>query len=496
MPDISSLIDEIAPVTADALGGALLERFLDHPGCDILVVVSSVGQPIGVIPRGAVRPHHAHRPAMDFASPPVILGLDADIDEACAVLLAQRDPAAGLVAMDGGAYRGVVSARKLLRSQCEDRQAADAGRRFMEVISHEVRTPMNGVLAVAELLRRQPLSADSQAYVRTIIESSHATLRALNDALEVARANTASLALNAAPAVLRDVMDQVQSFWEPRAALDGVTLLVAYDGAPDLAAVIDADRVKQVFDGLIETALTLNRRGIIEASLQASRTPDGLRLIGRVRDAGGGLTASRLSSLFSDPAGSLDGGGQTRLGLALCRRIVERMAGVLRAEANVGAGATIAFEVLAAEAIAEVEAPARPSASHQGAHVLVVDDNATNRMVAEALCEMFDYTSECAVDGAEAVEAARTGRFDLILMDIRMPIMDGVEATRAIRALPGAAGATPIIALTANADPADVETYLAAGMHSVVEKPLKPEKLLEAIGSALSATPSRRAAAA
>ena len=143
-----------------------------------------------------------------------------------------------------------------------------------------------------------------------------------------------------------------------------------------------------------------------------------------------------------------------------------------------------------------MEAPARPSASHQGAHVLVVDDNATNRMVAEALCEMFDYTSECAVDGAEAVEAARTGRFDLILMDIRMPIMDGVEATRAIRALPGAAGATPIIALTANADPADVETYLAAGMHSVVEKPLKPEKLLEAIGSALSATPSRRAAAA
>ena len=272
MPDISSLIDDIAPVAADALGGALLDRFLDHPGCDLLVVATPAGQPVGVVVRGAVRPQDAHRTAADLASPPVTVGVDMEIDEACALLLAQRDPPAGLVAIDGGVYRGVVSARGLLRSQCEDRQAAAAGRRFMEVISHEVRTPMNGVLAVAELLQRQPLSSDSQAYVRTIIESSHATLRALNDALELARANTASLALNTAPAVLRDVMDKVQAGWEARAAQNGVTLLVAYDGDPDLAAVIDAERVRQVFDGLIETALTLNRRGAIEASLQASRT--------------------------------------------------------------------------------------------------------------------------------------------------------------------------------------------------------------------------------
>ncbi len=496
MPDISSLIDDIAPVAADALGGALLDRFLDHPGCDLLVVATPAGQPVGVVTRGAVRPQDAHRSATELASPPVTVGVDMEIDEACALLLAQRDPPAGLVAIDGGVYRGVVSARGLLRSQCEDRQAAAAGRHFMEVISHEIRTPMNGVLAVAELLRRQPLSSDSQAYVRTIIESSHATLRALNDALDLARANTASLALNTAPSVLRDVMDKVQGGWEARAAQNGVTLLVAYDGDPDLAAVIDAERVRQVFDGLIETALTLNRRGAIEASLQASRTADGLRLIGRVRDAGGGLTAARLSSLFSDPAGSTDGGGQTRLGLALCRRIVERMAGVVRAEANVGAGATIAFEFLAPEAIPEVEAPLRPAAGQRGAHVLVVDDNATNRMVAEALCEMFDYTSECVVDGVEAVDAARTGRFDLILMDIRMPRMDGVEATKAIRRLPGAAGAVPIIALTANADPEDAKIYLAAGMHSVVEKPLKPERLLEAISLALPATPRRRSQAA
>nr|QQZ49686.1 response regulator [Phenylobacterium glaciei] len=121
------------------------------------------------------------------------------------------------------------------------------------------------------------------------------------------------------------------------------------------------------------------------------------------------------------------------------------------------------------------------NAPHRAAHILVVDDNATNRMVAETLCEMFDCTSESAVDGVEALEAARTGRFDLILMDIKMPRMDGVTATHAIRALPGAAGLVPIIALTANADPEDAVGYLAAGMNGVVEKPMKPENLLRAL---------------
>ena len=117
--------------------------------------------------------------------------------------------------------------------------------------------------------------------------------------------------------------------------------------------------------------------------------------------------------------------------------------------------------------------------------MLVVDDNATNRMVAETLCEMFDCTAESAVDGVEAVEAAATGRFDLILMDIKMPRMDGVTAARAIRALPGEAGETPIVALTANADPDDAAEYLAAGMDGVVEKPMKPEHLLAVLQQAL-----------
>ncbi|WP_372785750.1 response regulator, partial [Phenylobacterium sp.] len=122
--------------------------------------------------------------------------------------------------------------------------------------------------------------------------------------------------------------------------------------------------------------------------------------------------------------------------------------------------------------------------------------NATNRMVAQALCEMFDCTSESANDGAEALEAARAGRFDLILMDIKMPVMDGVAATKAIRALPGPPGLVPIIALTANAEPEDAEGYLAAGMNGVVEKPMKPEHLLAALQEALGEAADAAAAVA
>ncbi len=199
-------------------------------------------------------------------------------------------------------------------------------------------------------------------------------------------------------------------------------------------------------------------------------------------------TPSPSQTAEIDPSGL-----QAKLALTLCRRLVERMGGEIRAEANTGSGVTILFTLLAPE-VTNVETVDPESVLKRPAHVLVVDDNATNRMVAEALCEMFECTCECVEDGAEAVEAARTGRFDLILMDIRMPRMDGVEATRAIRALDGQPGEVPIIALTANADPEDAQSYLAHGMQCVVEKPIKPEKLLLAMNAALPDVLGRAAA--
>jgi CheY-like chemotaxis protein len=485
MSSIASLIEYPEPIDPATPCGAVLDRFLDSPGCDLLVVVEG-GKPRGIIARGAAQAKDAQRGATEVMTAALTVDSQMSIEDACALLLAHRDPLAGLVVVQRGRYRGVVATRELLKLRSQDVAGGAEILRFLELVSHEVRTPMNGVLAVAELLQRQPLSVDSQAFVRTIIDSSHATLRVLNAALELS-SGPEDLVFELEPCALRDLMDEIQHNWQARAAQDGVTLLVAYDGEPNVSALIDAGRVRQIFDTLIDAALTLNRKGAVEASLQAVRTRDGLHLVGRVRDTGGGLSASRLAKAFAEVTDCADQSfGNSSLGLILARRIIDRMEGAIRVESNVGAGATIVFEIAAQEALDEVvRGFAEVSIAGRSAHVLVVDDNATNRMVAEALCEMFDCTSESVEDGLEAVEAARTGRFDLILMDIRMPRMDGVEATRAIRALPGAAGSVPIIALTANADPEDAKTYIATGMHSVVEKPIKPERLLQAINAAL-----------
>jgi two-component system, sensor histidine kinase len=497
MPSIASLIEYAAPIDTATPSGAVAELFLSTSAGDLLAVVEN-GRPVGVVGKNAAPGRDRTQPVSQWMSDAVIVDADMDLDEACQRLIAHGGSGLGLVVVDGDRYCGVVSARALLGQRCDESTAAEDNRRFVELVSHEVRAPLNGVLAVAELLQRQSLSLDSHAHVRTIIDSSLATLRALNDALELSRAETGELELEPAASVLRDVMDQVQATWHARAAQDGVTLLVAYDGDPHLSAVVDASRIKQLFDKLIDAALTLSRRGAVEASLQAARVPGGVQLTGRVRDTGGGLSAAKLARVFGDQAREGDANtAHAGLGLMLCRRIVERMDGDIRAESNVGAGATIVFEFLVPETIVASEAVDHGvMAGARNAHVLVVDDNATNRMVAEALCEMFDCTSECVEDGVEAVEAARSGRFDLILMDIKMPRMDGVEATKAIRALPGRAGAVPIIALTANADPEDAQAYVACGMHTVVEKPIKPERLLQAINAALSAAPDRTAAAA
>ncbi len=175
------------------------------------------------------------------------------------------------------------------------------------------------------------------------------------------------------------------------------------------------------------------------------------------------------------------------------------MDGRIWAENNTGRGATFAFDLSAPIAFIERDEPTNVAdldSLHLQArpHVLIADDNATNRVVAQALCEMFGCTSETVEDGQEAVEAVQSRPFDLILMDIKMPRLDGVGATRAIRALDGPQRDIPIIALTANADPDDAKAYLAAGMAAVVEKPIKPERLRLAMNTALepaNAAPAR-----
>ena len=362
---------------------------------------------------------------------------------------------------------------------------------LFERISAEIHQQMDGVLALIERMGRQAMAPEAQACAAGVAEAATSVRRILSRATDLRGAEAGELPMQPQPRRLRELMDEIQDDWQSRAQDNGVTLLVAYDGDPDASAMIDGARLVQLFDGLIGQAVASVRRGAVEATLRAVVLDDGVRLEGRVR--GGG---ERGVDLDDADVNGIEAryGLETALGVALGRRIIAALGGVMHSEANTGAGETIVFEFSAPLAPAAASEPTEAADAARTAHILVVDDNATNRMVAQTLCEMFDCTSESAGDGVEAVEAARTGRFDLILMDIKMPRMDGVAATKAIRGLKGRSGRVPIIALTANADPDDAAAYVSAGMNGVVEKPMKPENLLQALQQALADADAAEAA--
>ena len=543
MPTIESIAERLSPVGLNTLGHEVFARFQSEPDTLVIPVVES-GHPVGLIERDAFllkfagdhgHARYAHRSVELFMdAEPAVVDAGVMIDAFSGPIL-NSGPGAllrGFIVTRDGAYWGVGSAVGLLRAASEgkDRQIRDMALQeeariqeqeralavargrcdFLNALGHDLRTPLNGVLAVAELLQRQPLGGNAQAHVQTIVDSSETLLRILQDAMDLSRAEAGDLVMEPRPTALRDVMDALQTEWEPRALGQGVRLMIGYDGDTELAADMDGARLKQVFDNLIGNALKFSRGGMVEAGLKARATGGSVIIEARVRDSGSALASLGEDDLFAtylkagDQSAAPGDGG---LGLSICRHIVQGMGGSIWAERNQGKGVTFAFDLCAPQAIIETEADTNVSEIAElhlqtQPHVLIVDDNATNRVVAQALCEMFGCTSETAEDGQEALEAVQATRFDLILMDIKMPRMDGVAATQAIRALDGPASRTPIIALTANADPDDARKYVASGMAAVVEKPIKPERLRMAMNTALAdqdaapaqATPSRRKA--
>lgn len=357
---------------------------------------------------------------------------------------------------------------------------------FSQRVGADIRQQLDGLQALARRLSDRRLPPEAEACVDGILEAAQGVRRLLDGALELRAVAGQAPTLSLSSVRLRDLADEVQEAWARKASYAGVTLLVSYDGDPEAAALADRVRLLQVFDGLIGEAVAARSRGAVEVTLKTTAGPAGVRLEGRVRgarqDAG---PEDQDEPDLEARIRAIDArlGLEAAIAALLARNVLAAMGGELRRETTAGASETLAFDLqLAPAPIAEAPHEAAPRA----AHVLVVDDNATNRMVAQSLVEMFDCTSEAAEDGLDAIEAVRTGRFDLVLMDIRMPRLDGVGATRAIRALPGPVGRIPIIALTANADPDDAAGYVAAGMNAVVEKPMKPEQLLEALHVALA----------
>jgi CheY-like chemotaxis protein len=501
---LGDMIDRRPALSADSLCDAALAAFIHDLDCRCVAVVDGE-RPIGIVHRDSFlarmeAPGAVDRGMRTALEPDPLIADAAEPAQAFAEhAMAYRAAAvlSGFIVTRDGAYAGVCDLGRLLPALT----GAGASGGLVERICLEVRAPVAHALAAAEGLQRLRLPDDAAAHLETITEATHATLALLDVAVELQRAEAGRLEIVAEPRRLQELMDGIQARWHVPAEAAGVTLLVSYDGAPDCAAMIDAGRLMQVFDALIGHALAHARRGVIEASLQVRPSPVGFNLIGRVRDNAAAYAPSDLEAVFRGVAsGDVAGGAGLQLQLMLAQRAIAAMAGVLDAKANAGSGATVSFElaVESADGAGDTDAPGDTAQPARAAHILVVDDNATNRMVVEALCEMFDCSTESVVDGVEAVEAAKGGRYDVILMDIKMPRMDGVTAAREIRKLPAPAGLVPIIALTANADADEVTRYLAAGMRCVVEKPIKPERLLEALDMALAergAAPGAAAAA-
>lgn len=485
------------------MNGLALEMFARRPDLMALPVVDN-GRVIGLVERDAFllrmadplgQARFGGRPIdqiMDIE--PAVVDIRIDVSALCDTFLAggPASLARAFVVTRDGLYWGVGTGLGLLQALRNEQAeapppAAQTDGALIGVIGKELTASADGLATVADLLTHQQLPPAARIHVQAISDAAASMKAAVAGAVDLTRADSGQLTLSAAPSPVRAVMDDIHHRWTDRIQRQGLTLLTRYEGDTELTAQFDAGRVIQVFDALVGSAMAASREGVVEAGLRARVEGGDVRIEARVRDSGPRIEASQLSSAFD-----LETERGAGVGLALAQRLVRLMGGKIWAENNSGRGVTYAFDLTAPRtvvtpepetkvaAIANLDLEAQP-------HILIVDDNATNRVVAQALCEMFGCSSETAEDGLEALEAVQSRHFDLILMDIKMPRMDGVAATKAIRALGGPESLTPIIALTANADPDDARSYVAIGMACVVEKPIKPERLRLAMNTALGA---------
>ncbi|MFN3859349.1 MAG: PAS domain-containing protein [Caulobacter sp.] len=378
-----------------------------------------------------------------------------------------------------------IDARKrqelaLVEAERLAQEASEAKGRFLANMSHELRTPMNGVLGVLHLLEREAMSEDGRRLLVEALGCGQMLTALLDDVIDFSRIEAGRLELSPEATDLSALTHGVVNMLAPQAALKGVALTAEVDETLG-AALVDPVRLRQALFNLVGNAVKFTLEGRV--TVRAARAPDG-RVAFEVEDTGVGIPLDAQAGLFqrfhqADASTTRRFGG-SGLGLAITGRLAEMMGGGVSFASVPGEGSTFRLTVEAPEAAAP-QALAAADISLEGLRVLVVEDNATNRMIATRLLEALGASVASAPDGAAGVEAAAHGGFDLILMDIQMPGMDGLEACRRIRALPAPTATTPILALTANAMSHQRAHYLAAGMDGVVSKPIAPSALLAEI---------------
>lgn len=381
-------------------------------------------------------------------------------------------------------------------------QAADRAKsEFLATMSHEIRTPLNGVLGMVEIMDRSALPPQQKDRLTVVKSSAQALLQIINAVLDISKIEAGRMELVSAPFSLTELMESLTKLYSGVAADKGLQFSLVTALSLDDIRLGDAVRLRQVMSNLISNALKFTDTGGVTVMVEG----DSSTLKVRVSDTGPGVPDAMRDYVFqrftqADGSSTRRSGG-SGLGLAICRELVKLMGGAIRLLPRQAAssGACFEFEVaLPAHSVPPGEARTGPSARLGARHdlkVLIVDDDATNRLVLSTLLDELGMSAASAHDGLEAIEAFRGEPWDVILMDIHMPNMDGLEASRAIRACERAEDRprTPIIAVTASVLAHETEQYRAAGMDGCVPKPVDIQRLVAEIQGAVTTSAQRAA---
>lgn len=385
--------------------------------------------------------------------------------------------------------------RELSESLMQLQLAQKTKDRFLANMSHEIRTPLNGILGFIEQLANTPLDAEQRHFVEIAQKSSHTLLGVINDILDFSKIESGQLEIDAHRHNLKNEIAPIIELFSGRAKEKDLQLQLAMDAELDCCLLFDNLRLKQVLTNLVGNAIKFTQQGEIRVSVECvSQTERSLEVAFRVTDSGIGISDESLAKIFSPfvqaEKNTTRNFGGTGLGLSISKQLVSLMGGELHVQSQLGAGASFFFTLSFERADGQATMPAEVDWHFVGSgqHILLVEDNKVNQLLMQSILKRFGLRYTLAENGVQAVEQFQTSEFDLVLMDINMPIMDGIEAFKAIQALYSSKQRpfVPVVALTANALIGDCDRYVELGMQDCLTKPLQLKALERVLAQQLS----------